>query len=144
MASGTGESPGPDKRPPGFIESFQHIFGAISEVALVRAELAGIESKAALSKVGRVVAYFVLATLLLGTGFIYLSLSLIYVLAEKAGWGWGLALLAAGIGLLLVTAIFVLLARRALKGNWFPVTLSELRKDAVWLKRQKITNESAN
>lgn len=144
MASGSGESTALPKRPPGFINSAQHLLGVASEYVLIRTELAGIESKNSLRRFAQVALFFGVAVLFLGSGFLYLSLSLIYVLAEKLGWGWGLALLATGGLLLLLTLISFLLARRALGGEWFPITLSELKKDTEWLKQQKMPKDSGN
>ena len=123
-------------RQPGLIESVQIMLRAIAEYLSVRFEMAGLESKTVIGKVLKAVIGFVVALLCLAAGLLYLSLSLVYVLAVKANWGWGYALLGSGIVALAVMAIGLLLARNALQGSWFPVTLSELKKDSEWLKQK--------
>ena len=122
---------------PGLIESLQVTFRAIAEYLSVRCELAGYESKAVLVKLIKATIAFAVALLCLSAGFLYLSLSLIYVLAVKAQWGWGCALLVSGIAMMVVTGIGLLMAKNSLHGSWFPTTISELKKDTQWLKQTK-------
>ncbi len=123
-------------RQPGLIESVQVMLRAMAEYFSVRFEMAGLESKSVIGKLVKAAIGFVVALLCLCAGLLYLSLSLIYVLAVKAHWGWGCALLVSGVAALVVMTIGLLLARKALQGSWFPVTLSELKKDSEWLKHK--------
>ena len=123
-------------RQPGLIESVRLTFRAIAEYFSVRFEMAGLESKSVIANVVKAAIGFVVALFCLAAGLLYLSLSLVYVLAEKADWGWGWALLASGVAALVVMASGLLIARNSLKGSWFPATLSELKKDSEWLKQK--------
>ncbi|HEX8372868.1 MAG TPA: phage holin family protein [Chthoniobacterales bacterium] len=135
MAQNIGEPAGVHLRQPGMIESVRLAYRAFMEYAMVRFELAGLESRDALQKVLKALIASVVALLCLLGGLFYLSLSLVYVLAEKAGWGWGWALLASGVAMLIVTAAGLLLAKNSLMGSWFPATITELKKDSEWLKK---------
>jgi uncharacterized membrane protein YqjE len=140
MARSNGMAGDAPLRTPGILESLQHILRAITEYILVRFELAGLESKSAFQKLGKALAAFVVALLCLAVGFFYLSLSLVYVLAEKAAWGWGYALLASGGVMLVVMLVGLLCAKKFLRGVWFPTTISELKKDTEWLKQNTTPN----
>lgn len=127
-------------RPPGIIESVRTVLQALHDYVLVRCEMAGIESKAALRKLAKAAMVATAAILCLGFGFLYLTLSLIYVLAEVAGWGWGWALFISGICLLIVMTAGLFWIRAALQGQWLPVTFAELKKDSAWLSRKTTTH----
>ena len=129
-----------ETRQPGMIEAVQTTLRAVSEYFSVRFELAGYESKAVFGKVVKAVIGVAVALLSLMAGLLYLSLSLIYVLAVKAEWGWGYAFLVSGIVLLIIMVVGLLLARGAIQGSWFPTTISELKKDTQWLKQKTPTN----
>lgn len=124
--------------PPGIVDSIRAWLQGIHDYFLVRAELAGIESKAAVQKITRILIFVAIAVASMAFASLYLSLSLIYVLAEVAKWGWGWALFVTAIILIVVSLVGVLLSWVSLKGKWFPVTISELKKDSEWLSR-KIT-----
>jgi uncharacterized membrane protein YqjE len=129
-----------ESRQPGMIEAVQTTLRAVAEYFSVRFELAGYESKAVFGKVVKAAIGVAVALLSLMAGLLYLSLSLIYVLAVKAQWGWGYAFLVSGIVLLIVMVVGLLIARGAVKGSWFPTTVSELKKDTQWLKQKTPTN----
>ena len=120
---------------PGLIESFQALLRGLLDYVLVRFELAGLESRHALRKVVSGLIGLTIALLCLAAGFLYLSLSLVYVLAQIAGWGWGWALLASGLGMVLITLGALFYVKNSLTGTWFPVTVAELKKDSQWLKQ---------
>ncbi len=140
MARSSVTPDGSDFRPPGLIDSLQQLLRAVTEYFLVRLEIAGLESRGLVRKLIRVVLFLSLALVGLLTGFLYLSMSLVYVLAVKAAWGWGLAFLATAVFMLLLGALGLALTKNSLRGSWFPATLAELKKDTEWLKQNSNPN----
>lgn len=128
----------------GILASFQAWLQGFHDYFLVRTELAGIESKAAVRKIIRILIFVAVAAFSMAFASLYLSLSLIYMLAEVAKWGWGWALFLTAVALIIVGIVGVLLSWASLKGKWFPVTIAELKKDSAWLTRKTTKNASAN
>jgi uncharacterized membrane protein YqjE len=111
---------------------------AIAGLSYVRArmELAGLEGKEALTRLGALLLLAAVAVTLTMVGFLLLCLALVFGIALLVGggnaWIWVAALMG---GFLLAGAWGLLrLAKGWLRDPMFPATLEEFRKDDAWLR----------
>jgi uncharacterized membrane protein YqjE len=101
-----------------------------------RLQLAGLEGKDALARMGGVLFLAIVAVTLSLAGYLLLCLSLVFGLARlwpsESAWIW----IAAIVGVAQVAGAWGLLklARSWMEKPMFPATLDEFRKDEAWLK----------
>jgi uncharacterized membrane protein YqjE len=111
---------------------------AIAGLSYVRArmELAGIEGKESLARLGGVLLLAVLAVTFTIVGFLLLCVALIFGIALLLGGGNSWIWVTAVMGGALLTVAWTLLycARGWLRMPMFAATLGEFRKDDAWLR----------
>jgi uncharacterized membrane protein YqjE len=111
---------------------------AIAGLSYVRArmELAGIEGKESLTRLGGLLLLAVLAVTFTIIGFLLLCVALIFGIALLVGGGNSWIWVAAVMGGALLTVAWTLLycARGWLRKPMFAATLEEFRKDDAWLR----------
>lgn len=101
-----------------------------------RLELAGLEGKEAVTRLGGMLLLAALATTLTVVGFLLLCVALVFALARWVGsehaWIW----IAAAVGTLQLIGAWALLHWSVgwLRKPMFPATLEEFRKDDAWLR----------
>jgi uncharacterized membrane protein YqjE len=111
---------------------------AIAGLSYLRArlELAGIEGKESLTRLGGMLLLAALAVTLTVSGFLLLCMALVFGIAHLMGGGNAWIWIAAIMGCVLLTGAWTLLhwARGWLGKPMFAATLEEFRKDDAWLK----------
>ncbi len=111
---------------------------AIAGLSYVRArmELAGVEGKEAIARLGGVLLLAVLATTLMIAGFLLLCVAVVFGIALLFGGGNAWIWVAAVMGLALLGGAWAVLcwARGWLGKPMFAATLEEFRKDDAWLR----------
>ena len=111
---------------------------AIAGLSYVRArmELAGIEGKESLTRLGGMLLLAAVAVTLTIAGFLLLCMALVFWIALLVGGGNAWIWVAAIMGCALLTGAWMLLywARGWLRKPMFAATLEEFRKDDAWLR----------
>ena len=111
---------------------------AIAGLSYVRArmELAGLEGKEALTRLGGMLLLAAVAITLTIAGFLLLCMALVFGIAHLVGGGNAWIWVAAIMGCALLIGAWMLLywARGWLGKPMFVATLEEFRKDDAWLK----------
>ena len=111
---------------------------AIAGLSYVRArmELAGIEGKDALTRLGGMLLLAAVAVTLTVAGFLLLCMALVFWVAFLVGGGNAWIWVAAILGCALLSGAWMLLylAKGWLLKPMFSATLEEFRKDDAWLK----------
>jgi len=111
---------------------------AIAGLSYVRArmELAGIEGKEALTRLGGMLLLAAVAVTLTVAGFLLLCMALVFGVAFLVGGGNAWIWVAAILGGTLLSGAWTLLylARGWLRKPMFSATLEEFKKDDAWLK----------
>jgi len=122
----------------GFIGHFSALLAAILSYFHARMQLAGMESKEAALHYMMLIVWAGAALVLLFFGYIFFVIGLVFAIAwlfrDPSKWVW--VLLAFGIGHFIVAIFCVLVARAKIFVPMFRDTLSELKKDQLWLTRQ--------
>jgi uncharacterized membrane protein YqjE len=100
-----------------------------------RASLFAYESKGALVHIIVLVACLIGALVMVGFGYVFLLVSLIFAIAHALGvsWVW-IAMATAGVHFVLAL-VCALIARSRLKQKMFESTTAELKRDREWLKQ---------
>jgi uncharacterized membrane protein YqjE len=111
---------------------------AVAGLSYVRArmELAGMEGKESLTRLGGMLLLAAVAVTLTIAGFLLLCMALVFWIALLVGGGNAWIWVAAIMGCALLTGAWVLLywARGWLGKPMFAATLEEFRKDDAWLR----------
>ena len=111
---------------------------AIAGLSYLRArmELAGIEGKESLTRLGGMLLLAALAVTLTVSGFLLLCMALVFGIAQLVGGGNAWIWIAAVMGSVLLAGAWTLLywARCWLGKPMFAATLEEFRKDDAWLR----------
>jgi uncharacterized membrane protein YqjE len=111
---------------------------AIAGLSYLRArmELAGIEGKESLTRLGGMLLLAALAITLTVSGFLLLCMALVFGIAHLMGGGNAWIWIAAIMGCVLLGGAWMLLywARGWLGKPMFAATLEEFRKDDAWLR----------
>jgi uncharacterized membrane protein YqjE len=111
---------------------------AIAGLSYLRArmELAGIEGKESLTRLGGMLLLAALAVTLTVSGFLLLCMALVFGIALLVGGGNAWIWIAAIMGGVLLAGAWMLLywARGWLGKPMFAATLEEFRKDDAWLR----------
>jgi uncharacterized membrane protein YqjE len=123
-------------RDPGLAGYFRELLVGLLSHLRARLELAGAESRDALTQIAGVLLLAAVALTLTLAGYLLLCLALVFGLAQlfssTFSWIWIAAALG---GLHLLSAWMVLRGARGwLKQPMFPLSLEEFRKDESWLK----------
>lgn len=120
----------------GFMQPIREMALAALSYVRARMELAGIEGKEALTRLGGVLLLAAMAITLTIAGYLLLCLSLVFgaarLLHNEHAWIW-LAALTGGLHLAGAWGV-LLVARSWLLKPMFASTLEEFRKDDAWLK----------
>ena len=123
----------------GTLEHLGELFAALLGYVQARLQLAGIESKEAAIHYGILLALVAGAVFLAFFAYIFLCIGVVFAIAyffrEPSVWIW--IMLGLGAAHLGVAIVFVLIARAKVFVPMFQETLGELRKDQIWLSRQK-------
>ena len=120
----------------GLTASLREFLQAALSYLRARAELAGLEGKEAVTRLGAVLLLLMVAITLTMAGYLLLCLAFVFglarLLATEHAWIW----IAACVGLLHLLGAWGILwaARGWLRQPMFPATLEEFRKDEAWLK----------
>ncbi len=128
---------------PGFLAHFAQLLAAVVGYLQARLTLAGMESKEAAIHYAMLVAWVVCGIVLCAFGYVFFVIGLVFAIAwffeDPSKWIWVML----GVGVLhFAVAIFcVLMARSKIFVPMFRDTLSELKKDQLWLSR---LNEKPN
>ena len=123
-------------RQPGLFDSLASLLGSFSGYVGARLELLGIESRAAARNYLRVLILGVVAVLALALGYIFVVLSLVFLVHEWTGWSWPVLTAAFGGTHLLIVVVCALSIKTRVSVPAFSETISELRKDRTWLKSE--------
>jgi uncharacterized membrane protein YqjE len=111
----------------------------VSEFVQTRSQLLAAELRERLASSGKAAVYGAVAIVLLGTGFLLLTLALVGLVAV-AFWGspyaWFFAFLIVAVVWLSLGAMMALGARRSFSGITPKKTLEILRKDKIWLRSE--------
>jgi uncharacterized membrane protein YqjE len=121
--------------PGGLLDHLRELFAAGLEYLQARLALAGIEAKEALIHFGVIIGLFVMAVAVLIFGYLFLCIAATVLIALLLGVSPGWVILALALGHIAVAAGCILLAVVRLKASVFQGTLSELKKDQLWLNR---------
>lgn len=122
--------------PPGLLDSFRHLLGALVGYISARLELAGLEGREAMATFGRALVLLILALIGLIFGYFFLVLGLAFLVQIFTGWNWVVITTAFGAGHFLLALLCALGIRSAVSAGAFHETLAELRKDRDWLSRE--------
>lgn len=128
-AAGTGA-------PPGLVDSFRYLLGAVVGYIAARLELAGIESREAASGYLRAVILLVVALFGIVFGYFFLVLGLAFLVQSWTELSWVVITTAFGAGHFLLALVCGLGIRASLSRPAFSETLAELKKDRDWLTRE--------
>lgn len=125
-----------ESEPEGFLHPLREIGLAVLSYFRARMELAGLEGKEALTRMGGVLVLAAMAVTLCIAGYLLLCLALVFgaarLIHSENAWIWLSGLMGA---LHLAGAWAVLLiARSWLQKPMFGSTIEEFRKDDAWLK----------
>jgi uncharacterized membrane protein YqjE len=133
------ESHYPDAKGRSLTEVILEIRGEVSEFVQTRSQLLAAELRERLANSGKAAVYGAIAIVLLGTGFLLLTLALVGLVAV-AFWGspyaWFFAFLIVAVVWLSLGAMMALGARRSFSGITPKKTLEILRKDKIWLQSE--------
>jgi uncharacterized membrane protein YqjE len=121
---------------PGFASHAREMLIGLLSYLKARLELAGAESRDALTQIGGVLLLAAIALTLTLAGYLLLCLAVVFGLAvlfsSTFSWIW----IAGALGGIHMLGAWLILrgARGLLKKPMFPLSLEEFRKDESWLK----------
>lgn len=107
-----------------------------------RISLFARESKTALVHILVLVAMLIGALVLVGTGYIFLIVSVIFAIAHAAGVSWVWVALGAAFLHFVLAAVCGLVAKQQLTKPIFAASLAEVKRDREWLKSVDHKNQS--
>jgi len=120
----------------GIIREVRSFLAACAQYALARLKLASMEGKEAGGHVLKLLAYALGAVFLLVFAWLFLCLTVVFLLAkafgEPNGWLWA-SLVMAGLHII-VAGLLALRAKAGLSKPLFPITTQEFKKDQEWLE----------
>ncbi|MDQ6655524.1 MAG: phage holin family protein [Verrucomicrobiota bacterium] len=107
-----------------------------------RISLFARESKTALVHILVLVAMLIGALVLVGTGYIFLIVSVIFAIAHAAGVSWVWVALGAAIVHFVLAGVCGFVAKKQLTKPIFEASLAEVKRDREWLKSVDHKNQS--
>lgn len=117
----------------GFIEHVRALAGWLAGYLQARLQLAGLESKEALLHYLQVLAWLLVGVAVVTFGYIFLCISLVFLLAYLFNVNWIWIMLGFGAVHFGIALVCLLMARSKLVTPMFSATISELKKDQEWL-----------
>jgi uncharacterized membrane protein YqjE len=128
---------------PNLIDSLASYLGALSDYIAARFELLGIEFKGSIKNLLIILTLVITGIGLLFFSYVFLVISLVFVVQWLTGWNWICISFGAAACHLLGLGTCGYLVSLRLKKRSFQTTLAEFREDQEWLSR-KITHWSEN
>ncbi len=121
---------------PGLLHSIRLLIGSFVGYSSARLELLGLESREAAANYVRALLLAVIALLGIVFGYLFLVLSLAFLVQAWTGWNWVSVTTVFGITHLLGTVVCALGIKRRVSQPALTETLAEFRKDQDWLSRE--------
>jgi len=118
----------------GLLPTLRSLVASLAQFLECRVQLAARESKAAARHLLMLVAFCLAAVILLISGFVFLVVSLIFVIAHFFGIPWTWVALGAALLHFLVAVCFLIVARQQVKHPILRDTTNVLKEDTKWLK----------
>jgi uncharacterized membrane protein YqjE len=128
----------------GLLNNLLALSNALAGFFESRITLFARESKTALVHVLLLAASLIAALVLVGTGYIFLIVSVIFAVAHALGISWVWIALAAALLHFLLAVGCGLFAKSQITKPMFAASLAELKRDREWLKSVDRKNQSAS
>jgi uncharacterized membrane protein YqjE len=126
----------------GLVNNLVSLANTLAGFFEARVSLFARESKTALLHILVLVGAVVGALLLLGSGYVFLIVSVIFAIAHAAGVSWVWIALAAALLHFALAGVCGFLAKAQISKPMFRASLEELRRDREWLKKEDRTSQS--
>ncbi len=125
----------------GFVDHLRTLASSLIAYLSARAQLAGIESREAAAHYLKILLLLGVALLGLVFGYIFLCLSVVFILHLLLNIQWVWILLGAALLHLAVAAVAILIAKAKFPKAVFTATIAEFKKDQTWLNTPKATTK---
>jgi len=116
--------------------AFSHLretFAYAAAYLHARLRLAGLESKEALVHYLKIIAWVVVALVIVVFGYLFLCIGAVVLIARLIGVEWPWVMIAFAVAHFVVAVVCVFRAKSSLTVPMFSVSLQELRKDKEWM-----------
>jgi len=121
----------------GMFSNLRETFASLAGYLHARLRLAGLESKEALVHYLKIIAWVVIALMVVVFGYLFFCIGLVVLIARLIGVHWPWVMVAFALAHFGFAVLCVFMAKSRLGAPMFTTTLHEFRKDKEWLSSQR-------